>query len=51
VGVSNPILAGSTCPACVWHPDAMALSLRPTGLASPAFADWLDYCVIEDAHW
>jgi hypothetical protein len=27
---------------------AMALSLRPTGLASGAFADWADYCVIED---
>jgi hypothetical protein len=26
----------------------MALSLRPTGLSSPAFADRADYCVIED---
>jgi hypothetical protein len=26
----------------------MVLSLRPTGLSSPAFADWADYCVIED---
>ena len=26
----------------------MALYLRPTGLASPAFAEWTDYCVIED---
>ena len=26
----------------------MALSLRPTGLASPAFADQKDYVVIED---
>jgi len=26
----------------------MALSLRPTGLSSPAYADRLDYNVIED---
>jgi hypothetical protein len=26
----------------------MALALRPTGLKSPAFADWADYCVVED---
>jgi hypothetical protein len=26
----------------------MALSLRPPGLRSPAFADWADYNVIED---
>ena len=26
----------------------MALSLRQTGLASPAFAEWADYCVVED---
>ena len=26
----------------------MPLFLRPTGLSSPAFADWADYCVIED---
>jgi len=26
----------------------MALSLRPTGLRSPAFADWPDYNVMED---
>jgi hypothetical protein len=26
----------------------MALSLRPTGLRSPAFADWADYNVMED---
>jgi hypothetical protein len=26
----------------------MALSLRHTGLASPAFAEWADYCVVED---
>jgi hypothetical protein len=26
----------------------MPLSLRPTGLSSPAFADWADYCVVED---
>jgi hypothetical protein len=26
----------------------MSLSLRRTGLSSPAFADWADYCVIDD---
>jgi hypothetical protein len=26
----------------------MPLTLRPTGLASPVYADWLDYTVIED---
>jgi hypothetical protein len=26
----------------------MSLSLRPTGLRSPAFADWADYKVMED---
>jgi hypothetical protein len=26
----------------------MALSLRQTGLASPAFAEWAYYCVVED---
>jgi hypothetical protein len=26
----------------------MALFLRNTGLSSPAFAEWADYCVIED---
>jgi hypothetical protein len=24
------------------------LTLRPTGLSSPAFADWLDYVIVED---
>ena len=26
----------------------MPLTLRPTGLASPVYADWLDYTVFED---
>jgi hypothetical protein len=26
----------------------MLLTLRPTGLSSPVYADWLDYTVIED---
>ena len=26
----------------------MALTLRPAGLSSPAFADWLDYVIVED---
>ena len=27
----------------------MSLTLRPTGLSSPAYADWLDYTVYDDA--
>jgi hypothetical protein len=26
----------------------MSLTLRPTGLSSPAYRDWLDYIVLED---
>jgi hypothetical protein len=26
----------------------MPLTLRPTGLSSPAYADWLDYTIYED---
>ena len=26
----------------------MPLTLRPTGLASPAYRDWADYIVLED---
>jgi hypothetical protein len=26
----------------------MALFLRPTGLSSPAYRDWLDYVIVED---
>ena len=26
----------------------MRLTLRPTGLSSPAFRDWLDYVIVED---
>jgi hypothetical protein len=26
----------------------VTLTLRPTGLSSPAFADWLDYVIVED---
>jgi hypothetical protein len=26
----------------------MALTLRPTGLSSPAYRDWLDYVIVED---
>jgi hypothetical protein len=25
----------------------MALSLRPTGLSSPAYRDWLDYVIVD----
>jgi hypothetical protein len=26
----------------------MALTLRPTGLSSPAYRDWLDYVIVEE---
>jgi hypothetical protein len=26
----------------------VALTLRPTGLSSPAYRDWLDYVIVED---
>ena len=26
----------------------MPLTLRPTGLSSPAYRDWLDYVIVED---
>jgi hypothetical protein len=28
----------------------MVLSLRCTGLSSPAYRDWLDYVIVEDGH-
>jgi hypothetical protein len=30
------------------HNREMALSLRPTGLSSPAYRDWLNYVIVED---
>ena len=28
--------------------DCPMLTLRPTGLSSPAYRDWLDYVIVED---
>ena len=28
--------------------DCPTLTLRPTGLSSPAYRDWLDYVIVED---
>jgi hypothetical protein len=28
--------------------DCPVLTLRPTGLSSPAYRDWLDYVIVED---
>jgi hypothetical protein len=30
-------------------PRGMPLTLRPTGLSSPAYRDWLDYVIVEDS--
>jgi hypothetical protein len=34
--------------ACSCVDRGMPLTLRPTGLSSPAYRDWLDYVIVED---